>query len=121
MLLALSRPSVAQIGGTAFILAAQNGHDKVVERLLAAKAEVNAADKVRDEARADQARPQPALRPAVTEHTGQSRARMLCQQDLVAGSLPPRRCAQTAPVIPLVGQRPSSRHRPALAQGERDL
>ena len=41
---------------------------------------------------ADQARPQPALRPAVTEHTGQSRARMLCQQDLVAGSLPPRRC-----------------------------
>jgi hypothetical protein len=73
-------------------MAAQGGHEKVVERLLAAKAEVNAATQVRDEARADQARPQPALRPAVTKHTGQSRARVLCQQDLVAGSLPPRRC-----------------------------
>ena len=103
------------------MMAAAAGHDKVVERLLAAKAEVNAANQVRDEARAEQARPQPALRPAVTEHTGQSRARVLCQQDLVAGSLPPRRCAQTAPVIPLVGQRPSSRPGPARAQGDRDL
>jgi hypothetical protein len=32
-------------------VAAQGGHDQVVERLLAAKAEVNAAAQVRDEAR----------------------------------------------------------------------
>jgi hypothetical protein len=43
-------------------MTANNGHDKVVERLLAAKAEVNAATQVRDEARAEQARPQPGLR-----------------------------------------------------------
>jgi hypothetical protein len=71
----LSCPSVPQFGATAIILAAREGQDQVLEQLLAAKAEVNAADQVRDEARADQARPQPALRLAVTEHTGQSRSR----------------------------------------------
>ena len=59
-------PSLAQDGWTALMPAAINGHDKVVERLVAAKAEVNAADQVRDEARADKTRPQPASRPAVT-------------------------------------------------------
>ena len=37
------------------------GHDKVVERLVAAKAEVNAADKVGDEARGDTGRAQTGL------------------------------------------------------------
>jgi hypothetical protein len=37
-------------------MAAQKGHDKVVDRLVAAKAEVNSATKVRDEARADMIR-----------------------------------------------------------------
>jgi hypothetical protein len=59
-------PSVAQDERTAIIEAAQSGHEKVVERLVAAKAEVNSATKVRYEARADTTRPQPAMRPAAT-------------------------------------------------------
>jgi hypothetical protein len=58
--------SADQGGATAIYAAAAAGHDQVVERLLAAKAEVNAATQVLDDARADQARPQPAVRPAVT-------------------------------------------------------
>jgi hypothetical protein len=57
-------PSAVQDGLTALFAAAAGGHDKVVERLVAAKAEMNKAQKVRDEARADTTRLLPALRPA---------------------------------------------------------
>ena len=59
---ALPRTSVAQDGGTTIILAAMGGHDKVVERLVAAKAEVNASGQVGDEARGDTRRAQAGLR-----------------------------------------------------------
>jgi hypothetical protein len=53
-----------QDGLTALFAAAAGGHDRVVERLVAAKAEINAATQVRDEARADTTKLLPALRPA---------------------------------------------------------
>ena len=56
------RPSVAQDGDTAIMAAAMGGHDKVVERLVAAKAEVNATNRVGDEARGDTRRAQAGLR-----------------------------------------------------------